>query len=127
MPLPSRDGRGNSAVPPWFNNGFQKSTDPVVALCSPSFFLSFSILDRTFSILDRTVEVETARGPRGNGRTRRDLSSTYCLVQPLDSQATFGGGRCEGLQPATLFSSRFCGEKRFARAVPAYSSCSPSF
>ena len=29
-------------------------------------------------------------------------------VQPLGSQATFGGRRCEGLQPGTLFSRRCC-------------------
>lgn len=66
------------------------------------------------------------KGHRGNGRTRRGLSWPTGLVQPLNSQATFSGGRCEGLQPVTLFSAQVPVGDSLARAVPAYSSCSPS-
>jgi hypothetical protein len=95
-----------SVVPPWFDDRIANPENPrpIVALWQPS-----------------------NKGPRANGRTRRGLSGIRSSVDPLDSQATFGGGHCEGSQPpgraGTLFSSR----NRFARADPAYSSCSPSF
>ena len=95
-PPSSKDERGNL---PWYHPG--STTVFVVALCKPS-----------------------NKGSRGNGRTRRGLSEPAGSVRPLDSQATFGGGRCEGLQPVTLFSFPFRG---LARADPAYSSCSLSF
>ena len=71
-----------SAVPPWFSAGFQPPTNSGVALCSPP----------TRALAVTGEPGETCPVPAGP-------------VRPLDSQATFGGGRCEGLQPVTLFSS----------------------